>query len=78
MKVSVSHDRAEESLQAKARWFQSLSLKERMAYLVMMTDFILQNNPHIIAAKDRQDHAKYAKRRVRVVERPLGRPGLAA
>ena len=66
MKPSVSHDRAEESLAAKVRWFQSLSLEERMDYLVMMTDLILENNPGILEVKN----AELPKGCVRIVRRP--------
>ena len=30
MLLSISHNRKEESIEAKARWFQSLTLEERM------------------------------------------------
>ncbi|AGK04892.1 hypothetical protein [Meiothermus ruber] len=69
MRGSVSHDRAEETLQAKARWFRSLTLEERMDYLVMMTDLILQNNPSALA-KAAKDDAASPQKRIRVVERP--------
>ena len=45
--VSISHDRQEETLEAKARWFQSLPLSER-------TDLILTSNPNIVEQKDAQ------------------------
>lgn len=51
---TVSHDRQEESLEAKARWFQSLSLSERMDLLCFFTDLILDNNPKIVEQKDAQ------------------------
>ena len=51
---SVSHDRSEESLEAKARWFQSLSIKERMELLCEFTDMILALNPDIVEQKDAQ------------------------
>jgi hypothetical protein len=44
MMKSVSHDRNDESLEAKARWFQSLSLAERMELLCEFTDLVLQNS----------------------------------
>ena len=66
MNGSVSHDRSEESPQAKARWFQSLSLAERMDVLCEMTDLILENNPRIADKK----HAQSITGRVRVVELP--------
>ncbi len=50
----VSHDRRQETPEAKARWFQSLSLTERMDLLCEFTDLILENNPEIVHAKDAQ------------------------
>lgn len=49
---SVSHDWQEESGEAKARWFQSLSLKERMDMLCWFTDMVLETNPGIVEQKD--------------------------
>lgn len=49
---TVSHDPREESIEAKARWFQSLSPGERMDLLCQFTDLIFENNP---AAADRKD-----------------------
>ena len=45
--MSISHDRQEETFEAKARWFQSLPLSER-------TDLILTSNPKIVEQKDAQ------------------------
>ena len=60
---AVSHDRQEETIEAKARWFQSLSLAERMDVLCFFTDLILANNPQIVEKKDAQPVAG----RIRVV-----------
>ena len=54
MKPSISYDRSEETPEAKARWFQSLSLEERMDMLCAFTDLILTVNPRIVEAKDAQ------------------------
>lgn len=54
MQFSISHDRQQETPEAKARWFQSLSLDERMEFLCAMTDLILQNNPRILQKKNAQ------------------------
>lgn len=62
----ISHSREDESLEGKARWFQSLSLQERMDYLCEITELVLQNNPGIVEAKD----APAASGRVRVLELP--------
>lgn len=48
----ISHDRAEETPEAKARWFQSLTMEERARYLCEMTELILQNNPRILESKN--------------------------
>ncbi len=44
----VSHDRTDESIEAKARWFQSLSVEERMNLLCEFTDMVLENNPKVV------------------------------
>ena len=51
---AISHDRQEETIEAKARWFQSLSVSERMDLLCFFTDLILSNNPDIVEQKDVQ------------------------
>ena len=48
---TVSHERSQESLEAKAIWFQSLSLEERMDLFVAFTNLILENNPDIVKQK---------------------------
>jgi hypothetical protein len=62
----VSHDRQQETPEAKARWFQSLSLRERMDYLCSITDLVLENNPRIVDLKNAQPLAG----RIRVISRP--------
>jgi hypothetical protein len=54
MQGTISHDRQEETLEAKARWFKSLSLAERMEMLCIFTDLILSANPKIVEQKDAQ------------------------
>ena len=66
MKHSISHDREEESLEAKARWFRSLSLEERMEILCSITDLVLENRPEILQAK----RAEPIPGRVRVLTLP--------
>jgi hypothetical protein len=51
MTGSVSHDRGDESVEAKARWFQWLSLEERMEVFVAFTNLIWENNPDIVKQK---------------------------
>jgi hypothetical protein len=65
MKPSISYERSEETPEAKARWFQSLSLEERMEMLCAFTDLILAVNPRIVEAKD----AQQAKRRIRILSK---------
>ena len=66
MNRAVSHDRQEETLEAKARWFQSLSLSERMDLLCSFTDLILATNPKIVEQKDAQP----IPGRIRVLSKP--------
>ena len=54
MLKTISHSRSDESIEAKARWFQSLSLLERMDMLCFFTDLILDNNPNIVEKKNAQ------------------------
>jgi hypothetical protein len=54
MELTVSHDRQQETLEAKARWFQSLSLTERMEFLCAITDMVLENNPKVLEIKNAQ------------------------
>jgi hypothetical protein len=65
MNPSISHDRSEETPEAKARWFQSLSLDERMEMFCEITDFILAVNPAIVDMKDAQP----VKGRIRVLSK---------
>ena len=51
---SVSHKREDETIEAKARWFQSLSLDERIELFCQYTDMILAVNPSIVEQKDAQ------------------------
>jgi len=66
MQGSVSHLRQEETPHAKARWFQSLSLEQRMELLCAWTNLILENNPNIADRKD----ARSTSGRVQVLARP--------
>ena len=64
--LSISHDWQEETLEAKARWFQSLTLEERFDIFCEFTDLILETNPSVIDLKDATPIAG----RVRVLELP--------
>jgi hypothetical protein len=52
MKIRISHDRKDETPEAKARWFQSLTLEQRMDLLCEFTDLILAVNPKIAESKN--------------------------
>jgi hypothetical protein len=65
MKKQVTHDRQEEAIEAKARWFQSLSIKERAELLNSYTDMILEINPKIVEQKGAQS----AKGRICIVSK---------
>jgi hypothetical protein len=67
MTEAISHSFADETPAAKARWFQSLSLEERMDMLCFFTDMILENNPGIVEQRDK-DVKPFAKR-IRVLEK---------
>lgn len=51
MNATVSHDRNEETIEAKTLWFRSLTLEERMEMLCTFTDFVLAVNPGIVEQK---------------------------
>ena len=63
---SLSHDRNDETLEAKARWFQSLSLAERMELLCAFTDLALSANPALADVKN----AQQAQGRIRILAAP--------
>ena len=62
MQPGVSHDRVDESPAAKARWFRSLPLSDRMDLLCFFTDLALTVNPGLA---DRE-HAEQTAGRVRI------------
>ena len=65
-RFGISHSWEEESMEAKARWFRSLSPEQRMQMLAEWTELVLQNNPGLIGVKD----AFAVEGRVRVLELP--------
>ena len=54
MDGSVSHNRADETIEAKALWFQSLSISERMDLFCSVTDLAVELNPDLLDKKDAQ------------------------
>jgi len=67
-RFGISHSLEEESIEAKARWFRSLSPEQRMAMLMEWTELVLENNPGLIGVKD----AVAVEGRIRVLELPPG------
>ena len=63
MNAKISHDRSDETIEAKVTWFRSLSLQERMDLLCNFTDLALALNPGILDKKDAQP----VKGRIRVL-----------
>jgi len=63
----ISHQRAEETPEAKARWFQRLPMQERMRLLCEYTDLMLALQPHLA---ERSRDAQPTQRRVRVLTPP--------
>lgn len=49
---SISHDRADESMAAKARWFQTLSTEERLEFLCELVDMALEVRPQLAEPAD--------------------------
>lgn len=47
MTPTVEHDRKQESIEAKARWFQSLSMAERMEIFCEYTELALSVHPEL-------------------------------
>jgi len=60
---SVSHDRSEETTEAKARRFLELSLDERMVMLSAVVDLALASNPDLAERR----HAQSTTGRVQFV-----------
>lgn len=62
----ISHNFEEETIEAKARWFRSLSVSERIDVLCEFTELALALNPGIA---DMKDDPKI-EGRVQVLRRP--------
>ncbi len=48
----ISHDRNEESIEAKVRWFRSLSDEERMDVFCEFMDLIFELRPELRLGRD--------------------------
>ncbi len=63
--LEISHNREEETIESKARWFQTLPMAERMEMLCVFTDLALQINPQLMEKK----HAQQVKGRIQVLSK---------
>jgi hypothetical protein len=59
----ISHDIKDETIEAKVRWFRSLSLSERMEMLCSFTDLAIELKPDLPERK----YAQQTKGRVRII-----------
>lgn len=66
MPFNVAHGFEQESPEAKARWFQSLTTQERMELFCDYTELVLTLNPRIADHKN----AEQTARGVRILELP--------
>jgi hypothetical protein len=58
MNKYISHNRDDESIEAKVRWFRSLSIEDRMELLCCYTDLALELNPELMDKKDDQSFGR--------------------
>jgi len=59
----ISHDWNDETPEAKARWFASLTMAERMQIFCDITDMALFVNPSLME----KDHVESPTRRIQVI-----------
>jgi hypothetical protein len=63
MEFKISHDRSDETIEAKVKWFRTLSLPERMDMLCAYTDLALELNPQLPDKK----YAQQIKGRIQIL-----------
>jgi len=63
MEFKISHNRSDETIEAKVKWFRTLSISERMDMLCTYTDLALELNPQLPDKK----HAQQAKKRIQIL-----------
>ena len=68
MTPTITHDRREETIEAKTLWFQSLSMAERMEMFCSFVDLALSINPQLQEQKD----AKPASGRIQILSATRG------
>ena len=69
MEFGISHDWSEETPEAKARWFQSLSVEERIDIFLAITDMALALNPSLVD-KGLPEHDEWNQGRIRILRLP--------
>jgi hypothetical protein len=65
MNDEISHNRSDETIEEKVKWFRSLSLSERMDVFCNFTDLALTLNSGILEKKDAQP----VKGRIRILSK---------
>lgn len=65
MNDKISHNRSDETIEEKVKWFRSLSLSERMDVFCNFTDLALTLNSGILEKKDAQP----VKGRIRILSK---------
>jgi len=63
MNSQISHDRNDETIEAKVKWFRKLKLSERMDMLCAYTDLALELNPQLPDKK----YAQQTKGRIQIL-----------
>ena len=63
MDSKISHNRNDETIEAKVKWFRTLNLTERMDMLCAYTDLALELNPQLPDKK----YAKQTKKRIQII-----------
>ena len=63
MNSQISHDRNDDTIEAKVRWFRALTLSQRMDMLCTFTDFALELNPQLPDKK----YAQQTKGRIQIL-----------
>ena len=63
MNSRISHDRNDETIEAKVKWFRKFKLSERMDMLCAYTDLALELNPQLPDKK----YAQQTKGRIQIL-----------
>ena len=63
MELKISHNRSDETIEAKVKWFRKLKPAERMDMLCAFTDLALELNPQLPDKK----YAQQTKGRIQIL-----------